>query len=98
VTVPEIPAVAVATTPAATAGSTDATDLAAILDDDAQIDVLRQDVEVHRQAIVDRHGVDGIAPVMLALSRLSGLTQQMSGLTEQMSIEVRFIRRHFGEA
>jgi hypothetical protein len=47
---------------------------------------------------VDRHGVDGIAPVMLALSRLSGLTQQMSGLTEQMSIEVRFIRRHFGEA
>lgn len=96
-TVPEIPAVAVATTPAATAGPTDATDLAAILDDDAQIDVLRRDVEVHRQAIVDRHA-DGIAPVMLALARLSGLTQQMSGLTEQMSIEVRFIRRHFGEA
>lgn len=89
---------AVATTPAATAGPTDATDLAAILNDDMQMDELRKDVESHRQAIVDRHGLDGIGPVMLALARISGLAEQMSGLTEQMSIEVRFIRRHFGEA
>lgn len=76
--------------------SADLDDLAGILADDAQIDALRRDVETHRQAIVDRHGLDGIAPVMLALARLSGLSQQISGATEQMSIEVRFIRRHLG--
>lgn len=82
---------AVATTPAATAGPTDATDLAAILDDDDRIDALRVDIEAHRQALVDRHGTDGWAPMMLSLARLSGLT-------EQISIEVRFIRRYLGGA
>jgi hypothetical protein len=79
-------------------GPTDAEDLAAILSDDLQIDELRKDVESHRQAIVDRHGLDGIGPVMLALARISGLAAQMSGVTEQMAIEVRLIRHYFGEA
>lgn len=86
-------------TPAGTpAGPTDADDLAAILDDDAQINLLRADVEAHRQAIVARQGIDAIAPVMLALARLSGLTQQITGLTEAIDIEARFIRNHLGGA
>lgn len=93
----ETPAGAVHAT-AALAGPTDATDLAAILDDDEQINLLRADVEVHRQAIVDRHGIDAIGPVMLSLSRLSGLSAQISGATEQMSIEVRLIRKYLGGA
>jgi hypothetical protein len=83
---------------AAPAGLTDKADLDAILADDHQIDVLRKDVEAHRQAIVDRQGIEGIAPVMLALSRLSGLTHQISGLTEQLDSEVRIIRLYLGEA
>jgi len=79
-------------------GPSDAADLAAILADDLQMDELRKDVETHRQAIVDRHGLDGVGPVMLALARISGLSAQLSGVTEQMAIEVRFIRRYFGDA
>jgi hypothetical protein len=78
-------------------GPSDAADLAAILADDLQMDELRKDVETHRQAIVDRHGMDGVGPVMLALARISGLSAQLSGVTEQMAIEVRFIRRYFGD-
>jgi hypothetical protein len=70
--------------PAAIAGPTDAADLDQILADDA-------DIEQHRQAIIDRHAGDGtaLAPVMLALSRIAGLT-------EQLDIEVRFVRRWLG--
>lgn len=96
-TVPESPAVAAMECAAATAGPTDADDLAAILDDDRQIDVIRRDLEAHRQAIVDRLGIDAIAPVMLALSRVSALGHQISVATEAMSIEVRLIRNYLGE-
>jgi hypothetical protein len=69
-----------------------------MLADDLKIDALRKDVEVHRQAIVARHGIDAIAPVMLALARLSGLGQQLAELTEAMDIEARLIRRYLGGA
>jgi hypothetical protein len=74
-----------------TTGSADAEDLAAILADDEQIDALRQDIESHRQAIVDRHGIDAFGPMMLSLARLSGAA-------EQISVEIRFIRRFIGGA
>ncbi len=60
----------------------DRADLEAMLADEL-------DIETHRQAIADRHTMDGSAPVMLALSRISGLA-------EQMAIEVRFIRNYLG--
>lgn len=61
-------------------------------DDRADLDAMladEGDIERHRQAIAARHVMDGSAPVMLALSRISGLA-------EQMAIEVRFIRNHLG--
>lgn len=81
---------------AAPVGPTDADDLAAILVDDELMDALRKDVELHRQAIVDRLGIDAVAPVMLALARMSGLAQQISGAIEQVAIEVRLIRNYLG--
>lgn len=66
----------------AAAALADLTDLDGILADDG-------DIEVRRQAIIARHGMDGIAPVMSSLARISGLT-------EALDIEVRFIRRYLG--
>ena len=63
---------------------TDATDLAQMLADDA-------DIEAHRLAIVARHVLDAHPAVQLSLSRIAGLT-------EQLAIEVRLIRHYFGEA
>lgn len=93
-TAPETPVETVRECVAVSTGTTDADDLAAILDDDAKIVALRLDVEAHRQAIVARHGIDAIAPVMLSLSRLSGLAQQLAGVTEAMDVEARFIRNY----
>jgi hypothetical protein len=58
----------------------DAEDLARMLANDA-------DIEARRKAIASRHVLDTPAPVMLALARVAGLT-------EQMAIEVRFISRN----
>lgn len=64
-------------------GPTDASDLAQMLTDDA-------DIEAHRQAIAARHVLDAAPAVQLSLSRIAGLT-------EQLAIDVRFIRHYFGE-
>lgn len=71
-------------------------DLAAILADDAQIDVLRADVEAHRQAFADGLGMAATAPVMSALARLAALTVQLAGATEAMAHEVRLIQHYLG--
>lgn len=75
---------------------TDNDDLAAILADDQQIDVLRADAEVHRQALADRLGLDATGPVMLALSRMSAQAQQIATAAEAMTLEVRLIRHYLG--
>lgn len=77
--IPETPAAVVEELGAAAAGTTDREDLDRMLADD-------EDMEARRQAISRRHTVD-TGPVMLALSR-------MAALTDQMAIEVRFIRNH----
>lgn len=64
------------------AGTTDADDLARILADDLDIDACRQ-------AIADRHVLDGGAPMMSALARVAGLV-------EQLGVEVTFIRKLLG--
>lgn len=61
---------------------TDADDLAAMVLDG-------QDIDEHRQAIADRHVLDGQAPVMLSLSRIAGLA-------EQLAVEIRFVTKALG--
>lgn len=83
-TIPLNPAVAASSAaPAVAVGpNPDIADLAAIIAADAQITVARQH-------LADRHTMDGAAPVMLALARIAGLS-------EQIDIEVRLIRHYWG--
>lgn len=84
-TAPEVPAgAALSAGGAAPAGPTDSDHLDAILADDG-------DIERHRQAIFSAHVMDGSGPVMSALARISGLTEQLDN-------EVRIIRLYLGEA
>lgn len=69
-------------------------DLAAILADDAQIDVLRADAEAHRKALANQLNLS--LPVISALSRMAALNAQIAGATEAISNEVRLIQHYLG--
>jgi hypothetical protein len=74
------PVVAAAAQPPAAGAGLDAADLAQILAD-------TNDIEAHRLSIVGHHTMDVGGPVMLALSRIAGLR-------EQIEVEVRLVRRY----
>jgi hypothetical protein len=79
-----VAAAAAAGSAAVTGPNPDAVDLAGILAD-------ASDIEVHRLSIVGHHTMDAPGPVMLSLSRIAGLR-------EQIEIEVRLIRHYYGGA
>ena len=85
-TTPMTPGTAACTAaPAAVSGpNLDADDLARILAD-------ASDIEAHRLSIVGHHTMDASGPLLLALSRIAGLR-------EQIEIEVRLVRRYLGGA
>jgi hypothetical protein len=84
VTTPMTPDTAACTAAPAAVSGLDANDLARILAD-------ASDIEAHRLSIVGHHTMDASGPLLLALSRIAGLR-------EQIEIEVRLVRRYLGGA
>jgi hypothetical protein len=82
--IPQAPVAAAAAAPPTAATGPDADDLARILAD-------ASDIEAHRLSIVGHHTMDASGPLLLALSRIAGLR-------EQIEIEVRLVRRYLGGA